>query len=441
MRSAKAFKLLISLIFLIFILCPLSSDAGVREYALPNGLKVLMTEDHTSPIAVFQIWYRVGSRDEVSGRTGMSHLLEHMMFKGTRKYGPKVLSRTVGRYGGTDNAGTSRDFTYYHQILPSDRIGLSLDFESDRMRNLILDEKETVSERNVVMEERRWRLEDDPQSSLYEEVMAEAFMVHPYRWPVLGWRPDLASITREDLAAYYRKYYSPDNAVIVVAGDIDPDELIGKIRDYFSAIGTGPERESFVSGEPPQSGERRVYLRREAELPYVVAAYHTPSFPDEDSAALEVLATILSDGKSSRLYKSLVYEKKIALDASASYNGLYKDPFLFFLDATPAPGQDVSGLEQALYAEVERIRAEPPSEFELQKAKNQIEASFVMEQDSVFLQAQVLGMFEMLGGWRLKDAYLEGIRSVTAGDVQRVAEKYIRPDNRTVGILMPEKAE
>jgi zinc protease len=441
MRSAKVFNLLIFLIFLIVLFSATSYAAGVREYVLPNGLKVLMTEDHTSPIAVFQIWYRVGSRDEISGRTGMSHLLEHMMFKGTEKYGPKVLSRTVGRYGGSDNAGTSRDYTYYHEILPSDRIGLPLEFESDRMRNLVLQEKETLSERSVVMEERRWRLEDDPQGSLFEEVIAEAFMVHPYRWPVLGWRPDLASITREDLAAYYRKYYSPDNAVIVVAGDIDSDELIGKIGDYFSPIGRGPERESFVSSEPQQRGERRVRLRREAELPHVVAAYHTPSFPDADSAALEVLATILSDGKSSRLYKTLVYEKKLALDASASYEGLYKDPFLFFLDATPAPGQDVSGLEEALYAEVERIKAEPPSEFELQKAKNQIEASFVMEQDSVFLQAQVLGMFEMLGGWRLKDAYLEGIRNVTAGDVQRVAAKYVRPENRTVGILVPERAE
>jgi zinc protease len=438
MRGAKILNLLI---FLAFLFHPLHSAAGVREYTLANGLKVLMTEDHTSPIAVFQIWYRVGSRDEVSGRTGMSHLLEHMMFKGTPKYGPKVLSRTVGRYGGNDNAGTSRDFTYYHQVLPSDRIELSLQFESDRMRNLILDEKETSAERSVVMEERRWRLEDDPQGSLLEGVVAEAFMVHPYRWPVIGWMPDLASIGREDLAAYYRRYYSPDNAVIVISGDIDPDELMGKITDCFSAIEPGPERESFVSAEPPQRGERRVKLRREAELPHIIAVYHAPSFPHGDSAALEVLATILSEGKSSRLYRSLVYEKKLALNASASYSGLYKDPFLFFLEATAAPGQDVSELEQALYAEVERIKAEPPSEFELQKAKNQIEASFVMDQDSVFLQAQVIGMFEMLGDWRLKDSYLEGIRNVTAGDVQGVAAKYIHPDNRTVGVLVPEKAE
>lgn len=434
-------KILKFLIFLIFLFAPLSSSAGVREYVLANGLKVIMTEDHTSPLAVFQIWYRVGSRDEVSGRTGMSHLLEHMMFKGTPKYGSKVLSRTVRSHGGSDNAGTSKDYTFYHQILPSKDIGLSLKFESDRMKNLILDKGETLAERSVVMEERRWRYENDPQRSLFEEVIATSFMVHPYRWPVVGWMSDLASINREDLAAYYREYYSPDNAVIVVSGDIEPDELMEKIRAYFSAIKPGSEKESFVTTEPPQKGEKRVYLNREAELPHIIAVYHTPSFPHEDSAALEVLATVLSEGKSSRLHKSLVYDKELALSAYASYSGLYKDPFIFTLEATAAPGRDVSEVERALYAEVEALKEKPPSEFELQKAKNQIEASFIMEQDSVFFQAQVLGMFEMLGGWRLMDKYLEGIRNVTTEDVKRVAARYLLPDNRTVGILVPEKAD
>jgi zinc protease len=406
---------------------------------LPNGLKVLAVEDHKSPIAVFQIWYRVGSRNEVSGRTGLSHLLEHMMFKGTPKFGSKVLSTTVQRYGGTDNAFTSRDYTAYFQILPSDKIWLSLEFESDRMKNLILAPGETLSERSVVMEERRLRYEDDPQNSLYEETVAAAFKVHPYGRPVIGWMPDLDNIGRDDLANHYRKHYSPENAFIVVAGDIDTEEMLKNIEDEFSKIESGTPPRSFVSSEPPQRGEKRVYLRREAELPHIVAIYHTPVFPDMDSYALEVLNMILSGGKSGRLYKSLVYEKRIALSASASYYGSMKDPFLFSLGATATPGTDINELEQALYSEVESIKKDGPTDFELQKVKNQLEAEFIMDQDSIFYQAMLIGIMEIIGDWKLKDSYLENIRKITAADVIRVAKKYLNEDNRTVGILVPEK--
>jgi zinc protease len=433
-RLAAAFTLLIFLI-------PSALFAGAREYGLENGMKVIMLEDHKSPLAVFQIWYRVGSRDEVAGRGGLSHLLEHMMFKGTPRHGSKELSRTVQRHGGTDNAFTSRDFTAYFQILPSDKIRLSLEFESDRMKNLILDNKETLAERSVVMEERRLRYDDDPQNSLYELAVATAFTVHPYRRPVIGWMQDLASIAREDLLNHYRAYYSPDNAFIVAAGDIEPDKLIKEISAAFGEIGPGTERKSFVSQEPPQKGQRRVYLKREAELPFLILLFHVPSLPHGDSYALDMLNTIISGGKSGRLYRSLVYERKLALDVSADYSGTYLDPFLFAFDATATPGTDVSALEQALYGEIEKIKAAPPTEFEIEKARNQIESGFIMGQDSIYYQAMLLGRFEILGDWRLKERYLEEVRRVTAEDVSRAARKYLTRENMTVGILMPEKAE
>jgi zinc protease len=423
---------------LFFYLLPRPLFAEVKEYALKNGMKVFMVEDHKSPIAVFQIWYRVGSRDEVSGRSGLSHLLEHMMFKGTRKHASKELSRTVQRHGGTDNAFTSKDYTVYFQILPSEKIGLSIAFESDRMRNLLLKKEEVASERSVVMEERRLRYEDDPQSSLYELAVASAFTVHPYRRPVIGWMDDLASIERDDLLAYYRKYYSPDNAFIVVAGDIDPEGLIKDIRKAFGKIKPGSPKESFVSQEPPQRGRRRVYLKREAELPYLLALYHVPNIPDADAYALDVLYSILSGGKSGRLYRSLVYEKKVALNAFADYSGMFVDPYLFGLGGTASPGTDISVFEEALYEEVESIKAEPPSEGEIEKSVNQIEADFIMGQDSVFYQAMLVGRFEALGDWRLKDRYIENVRKVTGEDVSRAARKHLTEKNRTVGVLIPE---
>jgi zinc protease len=422
----------------IFLLClPLVASAEVREYQLDNGLKVLITEDHKAPVATFQVWYRVGSRNEPAGKAGISHLLEHMMFKGTPEYGSGVFSRLVQKNGGTDNAFTTKDYTMYFQSLASDRIDLSIKLESERMQNLLLASDDVKDERSVVMEERRMRYEDDPQMSLYEEVVATAFMVHPYHNPVIGWMSEIASIKRQDLISYYRKFYSPDNAFIVISGDVRADEIIAKIRDNFGKIPRGPAKSPVTAVEPPQKGQKRVYLRKQAKLPYILIAYHVPSFPHEDAAPLDVLSSIFS-GKSGRLYKSLVRKKKIALDAYASYDGLYIDPYLFFLGGTASPGKDAGAVEKALYEEVEKIKTAPPSEREVQKAKNQVEASFIMGQDSIFFQAEVLGMFEALGNWRLKDRYLEAIRKVTPEDVQRIAKKYFTEENRTVGILIPE---
>lgn len=433
------FRTLWTVLFALVV--AVSPAAGeVAEHVLPNGLKVIVDEDQTTPLVVFQIWYRVGSKDEELGQTGMSHVLEHMMFKGTEKYGPGEISRTVMRYGGTDNAFTSRDYTAYFQILPSDKIGLSYEIESERMRNLALDAEETMSERNVVMEERRLRYEDDPQNALFESVIAAAFKAHPYQWPVIGWMSDLANIQKENLLQHYRKYYTPRNSFIVVAGDISADQVLEDIGQHFSDIEPGTEVRRLRHVEPPQEGEIMVHLRKEAELSYIIAAYHVPPFPDKDSYALEVLAEMLT-GKSGRLYRSLVYEEKLALDVDAGNSGMYVDPFLFFLDATAAPGENVEDLEKSLFGEIEAIKEEPPTDFEIQRAKNRLEASFVMGQDSLFNRASQIGHHEILGDWRLKDRYVEEIRKVTAEDVSRAARKYLGKENRTVGILIPEEEE
>jgi zinc protease len=429
---------LLSIFFLLF-LPTLSFALDVKEYAFNNGIKVLILEEHKAPVATFQVWYRVGSRDEPIGKSGLSHLLEHMMFKGTTKYGQSVLSKIVQKNGGIDNAYTTKEYTVYFELFSSDRISLALDFESDRMANLLLDPKEVISERNVVMEERRLRYEDDPQNALFEEIAAAAFKVHPYQRPVIGWMSDLQSIERDDLYAHYKTFYTPNNAVIIIAGDVVADDIIREIRAYFEALPSHPPVRRLASAEPEQKGEKRILLKREAELPNIIVVYHTPSFPDEQSYALDILNLILSGGKSGRLYQSLVYDKKIALHATADYSGFNRDPYLFFFFASAAPGSDIKTVEKELYEEIERIKSAPPSAREVQKAKNQIEASFIMGQDSIYLQAMQYGMFEMLGDWRLIEKYLEGIRKVTPEDIVAVAKKYFTEENRTVGILIPEK--
>jgi zinc protease len=409
----------------------------VNEYKLENGLKVLILEDHTAPTATFQIWYRVGSRNESIGKTGLSHLLEHMMFKGTSRFGPKTFSQSIKRAGGIDNAFTSREYTGYFQLLTSEQIELPIELEADRMQNLLLSEEAVLSERDVVMEERRLRYEDDPQNYLFEEVMATAFKNHPYRWPVIGWMSDLEQLKPADLISHYRTYYVPNNAVVLVIGDVNTKHILAKIKEHFGKIPEGHEVDQTSFRDPAQKGEKRVYVRKEAELPYILSAFKVPNIKHKHSYALEVLAMILSEGKSSRLYNTLIYEKQIALSAWASYSGFYLDPFLFFIGATPSRGIKREDVEKVLEEEIEKIKKQAPSEREVQKAKNQIEASFIMEQDSIYMQARTIGSFEMLGGWRLIDTYLDGIRNVTPEDVRSVAEKYLVAERKTTGILIP----
>lgn len=425
---------------LLSVVCSWAA-APVQEFSLPNGLKVFIIEDHKAPLATFQIWYRVGSVDEPAGKTGISHLLEHMMFKGTPKHGSKVFSNMVQRNGGSDNAYTTKDYTMYFQTIAADRIDISITLEADRMKNLLLDPKETVSERAVVMEERRMRYDNEPQNLLYEDLTALAFKAHPYRNPVIGWMSDIEHISHDDLAAHYRKYYAPDNAFIFVSGDVDPKKIMKQIREAFGPIPAfGKRTEKTITEEPLQSGQRRTVLKKEAELPYVMIAFPVPSLPHEDSYALEVLSAILSGGKSSRLYRSLVYEQRIAIEASADYSGLHRYANLFLLDASAAPGKEAAAVEAALFAEIVRIQKEAPTVREIEKVKNRIESTFVFAQDSIYSQALYRGMFEIIGSWRLLDRYLEGVRKVTPEMVQKAAQKYLVTDRSSVATLIPVKA-
>jgi zinc protease len=438
MRTIKTL-LLVGLLTLAVVTMSFSDDLKVTEKVLPNGLKVLLMENHKSPVVTIQIWYRVGSRNERLGKTGLSHMLEHMMFKGTKKYGIKQFSQIVQRNGGNDNAFTSHDYTAYFENFAADRIGIALDLESDRMHNLLINDKEFLSEREVVKEERRMRYENDPVRSMEEQMMSVAFSAHPYQWPVIGWMTDINNFTREDLYNHYKTYYVPNNATIIVVGDFNTNNVFVQIEKYFGKIPRGRKTPGIVAVEPKQQGERRVVIKKQAELPAVFAGYKVPTVRHPDSYALNVLQGILATGRSSRLYRTLVYEKQIALYAGGDYDDVSADPNLFVVYAGVMPRKTIEEVEKALYAEIDKFKTSPVSDEELQKAKNQIESSFIMGQDSVYYQAMLLGQFESVASWKLLDTYVENIRAVTKEDVMRVANAYFSEDNRTVGILIPVK--
>ncbi len=423
------------------VLRPAVSVAAIAEHVsetmLPNGMKVILLENHRAPLVTFQIWYRVGSRNEQWGKTGLSHMLEHMMFKGTKKVGPEDFSRIVQENGGNVNAFTSQDYTAYFENISADRMKIPITLESDRMQNLVLREQDFKTERMVVMEERRLRTEDDPQSYLVEQVGATAFQTSPYHWPIIGWQEDIARFTLDDLKKHHSMYYCPANAVLVVAGDFHSKDLLPQIKKAFGSIpgGMSPKQERDV--DPRQTGERRVYAKREARLPFLVMAYHAPNLRHPDSYTLEVIAAILSGGKSSRLYEGLVQDKQLVLAADAGHSLLSRDPDLFYLSADILPGKEVGAVEKALDEEIERLQKEPVGQRELEKAKNQLEASFVYGQDSLFYQAMVLAQYEIVSSWKAVDDYVPSIRKVTAEDIQRVAKEYLVAENRTVGILVP----
>ena len=411
--------------------------ADVLETTLDNGLRVLLLEDHRSPVISFQVWYRVGSRNELPGSTGVAHLTEHLMFKGTPTYGPGVYARLVEQNGGQDNAFTSHDYTSYFVNIAADKIDLILTLEADRMQHLLLDPRAIETERKVVMEERRTRTEDDPEGFLGEELSAIAFKSHPYRWPIIGWMEDLQRITREEVRAFYRTYYVPNNVLIVAVGDFTSPDLLEKIRHRFGPISRGPSPPAVQVVEPAQHGERRVTVRKEARLPLVFIGYPVPNFRSSDAPALDLLSVILSEGRASRLYRRLVYEQQIALNAGGDYTYFSADPNLFWFFATPLPGQSAEAVERALMREVEQLKVELVSESELERAKNQIEASFVFGQDSVYRRAALLARFELSSGWRLLEHFVPLIRAVTAEDLKMVARRYFPDEHRNVGILIP----
>jgi zinc protease len=409
----------------------------VFETTLPNGLKVILLENHKAPLVSFHVWYRVGSRNEAWGKTGLSHMLEHMMFKGTKKYGPEEYSRVIQENGGQTNAFTTRDYTGYFATLRSDRVQVVMDLEADRMQNLNLRAEDFVTERLVVMEERRMRTEDDPQAFLLEQLEAAAYQLQPYHWPIIGWMEDIQRFTLEDLKAYYRNYYNPANAFLVVVGDFKIEELLPRVEKVFGGI---PRREVSNPNrpvDPQQSGERRISVKKEAQLPFLVMGYHIPNLGPPESYVLEVISALLSGGKSSRFYQRLVQEKQLVLDADTENSLLSRDPSLFYIYATPLPGKEAAEVEKALEEEVERLKKEPVEKRELEKVKNQLASSFIYSQDSLYVQAMLLARYEIVQSWKALDQYLPAIQRVTAQDIQRVAARYLNPDNRTVGVLIP----
>ena len=436
------FRLIFSTISLVVSLVLVSGTVhatNVREFVLDNGLKVLMLEDHKSPAVTFQVWYRAGSRNEKDGKSGLAHFLEHMMFKGTPKTQPEEYSRIIAKNGGRSNAFTSTDVTVYFATMSRDKIGIQLELEAERMTQALLSEKYFEPEKKVIQEERRLRTEDNPVSALAEVANAVAYTVHPYRRPIIGWMDDIQNLTRQDMLEFYRQYYSPNNAFIVVTGDFSTEELLPKIKAAYAKIPRGPEPPKVRAQEPAQKGERRVVFKKEAELPFLLMFYHAPNLNHPDNFALDVLTVVLAGGRSSRLYHDLVYQKRLTRGVDADYSSVSIDPSGVSISAQLMPGTEPAAVELEIDRALEALRSKLISERELQKAKNQIEANFVFSQDSIFGQAMKIGYYEATGGWRRMDDYLDGIRGVSREDIRRVARQYLDRDRRTVGTLVPIK--
>jgi zinc protease len=424
----------------------LSSPAqatNVREFLLHNGLKVLLLEDHKSPAVTFQVWYRVGSRNEKDGKSGLAHFLEHMMFKGTPKTEPEEYSRIIAKNGGRSNAFTTTDVTVYFATMSREKIGIELELEAERMTQALLSEKYFEPEKKVIQEERRLRTEDNPVSALAEVANAVAYTVHPYRRPVIGWMDDIQNLTRQDMVEFYRQYYLPNNAFIVVVGDFSAEQLMPKIKAAYGKIPRGPEPPKLRVQEPTQTGERRVVFKKEAELPFLLMFYHAPNLKHPDTFALDLLTVVLAGGRSSRLYHDLVYQKRLTRGIDADYSSVSMDPSGVSISAQLMPGKEPAEVEREIDRALGSLKSDLITERELQKAKNQIEASFIFSQDSVFGQAMKIGYYEATGDWRRMDSYLDGIRNVTREDIRRVAQQFFDQDRRTVGILIPikEKAQ
>jgi zinc protease len=428
-------------LFALFVGLTPSNSSGqafrdASEVHLSNGLKVILLENHKSPMVTFQVWYRAGSRNERVGKTGLAHMLEHMMFKGTQKVSGEDFTKIISDNGGEENAFTSHDFTAYFETLSSDRIGISLTLESDRMANLVLRESDFQTEHLVVIEERRMRTDDNPQSFLLEQLDAAAYQSQPYHWPVVGWPADIERIILDDVRNFYESYYNPSNAFIVVVGDFKKEALVPEIEKAFGAIPAGTARQQFMIQDPPQNGERRILVERPAQVGNLIVGYHVPNLRNPDSYVLEVIRAVLSEGKSSRFYEKLV-RKGLAIEATVDYSPVTQDPGLFYVMASFLPNRNMAEVEKALYAELDGLKTSPVDPAVLQKAKNQLEASFVFDQDSIFSVGQNLAQYEIASQWQAIDNYIPSIRNVSPEDIVRVAARYFTTQNRTVGLLKP----
>jgi zinc protease len=423
--------------------------ANPHEFLLDNGLRLIVKQDHRSPVVVTQVWYKAGSIDEVNGVTGVAHVLEHMMFKGTEKVPNGDFSKKIAAAGGRENAFTSYDYTAYYQQLHKNHLPMAMELEADRMRNLILTEEEFSKEIKVVMEERRLRTDDQARSLLYEKMMSVAYQAHPYKNPIIGWMNDLENMRVEDAREWYDRWYAPNNAILIVVGDVDANEVFRLAQKNYGTIPKHsllPLNDRKPQIEPPQTGTKRIIVKAPAELPYLMMGYHAPTIrnvtEDWEPYALEILEGVLDGHASARLNKSLVRESQIANSANAGYSAMARGPSIFFLSAVPRAGKTVAELEQALRKEIEKITKDGVTEDELARVKAQVVAGHVYQRDSTFSQAMQLGRLESTGlSYRDIDIILEKLKAVTAEQIRDVAKKYFNDDSLTVAVLDPQPLE
>ena len=413
------------------------------ERTLSNGMRVIVKSDHRAPVVVSMVWYRVGSVDEVNGATGVAHVLEHMMFKGTKEVPAGEFSRIIAAAGGRENAFTGKDYTGYFQTLHKSQLPLALKLEADRMANLVLSPGEFNREIRVVMEERRWRTDDRARALVYERLMGTALLAHPYRNPVIGWMSDIENMRIEDARDFYAAWYAPNNAVLVVVGDVTPQEVFTLAEQHFGRLKSKPLPARKPQEEPPQLGLKRLTVKAPAESAYVLMAYRVPGLrdlqKDWEPYALEMLANVLDGNAAARLPRVLVRTERVADSAGASYDGIGRGPALFYLEGVPSDGKSVMEIEQALRREMRKVADEGVSEEELKRIRAQVVAARVYERDSMFFQARQIGSLETAGlSYKAPEVILEKLKQVTPAQVQEVARKYFGDDQLTVAYLDPQ---
>lgn len=414
--------------------------SSIQETKLSNGSRALFRRRRGSPLATFQVWYKVGSRNEPVGKSGLSHLVEHMMFKGTKKMAPEEFSRIIQAQGGQTNAFTTKDFTAYYVVMAKEKIPFAMDLERERMTSLRLTSREFQIEKSVVMEERRLRTDTQPEANLLEELEAIAFTSHPYRWPVIGWMEDLEGLTLRDVKDHMKKYYVPSNLLFLGIGDMEPDEWFELLESRFGTIASGKTAPELTVREPPQKGERRTVLRRKAEVGMVAMGYHVPRVGNHDSIALEVLGCVLAGGKSSRLHCRLVQREALAVDVGCENPLLSLDPGLFTIVARVLPRHPLMRVEEAIVEEVEKLQCSG-IEADVARAKQTLRRALFLALDSLMSQAMIIAQWDLCGGWRNLGEYLSLIEEITPEKVREVARRYLLPENRSVGWLVPQGSQ
>ncbi|MFL6216040.1 MAG: M16 family metallopeptidase [Blastocatellia bacterium] len=426
------------LTLLIFAALARAQAFDVKTRTLKNGMKILVQEDHSIPNATMYVFYRIGSRNERPGTTGLSHFFEHMMFNGAKKYGPGEFDRVMEAAGGRNNAYTNNDVTVYQDWFPSATLEQIFDLEADRIQNLAFDPKIIESERGVVANERRLSIDNDNLGTLYEQLYATAYTAHPYQWPVVGWMVDIENWKMEDLKRHFEMGYSPSNATMVVCGDVNADDVFRLAEKYIEPISSHTPPPPVTTKEPEQQGERRLVVKKFAQLPLLMIGYHVPQTASSEYYALQVLRTILFAGQSSRMYRRLVDKDQLAISIDSNLEFAF-DPTLMLIIAQPKAGIATDAVERAIYDELDRVRAQPVSDEEITKAKNILLANFYREMKTINGRANTLGSYEVFfGDYRKLFGAAQEYDKVTKDDVRRVAEKYFGDKNRTVATLVPE---